>query len=78
MHIGYISSAKKEELSNVRIKKLALKMGYDISLYEQGNKNMSIGNYGRLAYKAWEEGIVSQSTYISLLLDLGIDVSKLD
>ena len=78
LNIGYITLAKKEELSKIGIKNLARKMGYDISLYEDGNRDTSIGNYGRLAYKAWEEGIVSQSAYISLLSDLGIDVSKLD
>jgi len=37
-----------------------------------------IGNYGSIANKAWEKGIVSESAYYGLLMDLGVDISKLD
>ena len=59
------------------IKAYARKLGYDTRLYEEGNTNLVIGNYGTLAYKAWEEGIVSESSYLSLLEDLGVDISKI-
>ena len=59
------------------IKSYARKLGYDTRLYEEGNHNLVIGNYGTLAYKAWEDGIISESSYVSLLEDLGVDISKL-
>lgn len=56
----------------------ARKHGYSTSLYEKANENEVIGDYGMLAYQAWDKGIVSESSYYSLLQDLGIDISKLD
>lgn len=59
------------------ITSLAHRLGYDISLYKKGNENLVIGDYGTLAYKAWCEGIISESSYYTFLEDLGIDVSEL-
>jgi Zn-dependent peptidase ImmA (M78 family) len=56
----------------------ARKFGYSTNLYEKSNENEVIGDYGMLAYKAWENGIVSESAFFGLLQDLGIDVSKFD
>ena len=56
----------------------ARRLGYNTSLYETGNENVVIGDYGSLAYKAWETGIISESAYIGFIKDLGIDISKLD
>ena len=77
MNMDIIDSAQKEEFSKGIIA-LARQLGYDTSLYEKANENVVIGNYGMLAYKAWEEGIVSESAYYGLLKDLGIDISKSD
>ncbi|WP_321425982.1 ImmA/IrrE family metallo-endopeptidase [uncultured Bacteroides sp.] len=60
------------------IKVQARKLGYDISLYEKGNCGVVIGNYGTIAYKAWDKGLISESSYYSFLEDIGIDVSELD
>ena len=57
---------------------LAHKLGYNTSLYEAGNENVVIGDYGSLAYKAWEDGIISESSYLGFIKDLGVDISKLD
>lgn len=77
LNMELIDRAHKEQLS-VGIMALARKFGYNTSLYEKGNENEVIGDYGTLANKAWEEGVVSESAYYSLLKDLGIDISKLD
>ena len=61
----------------VDIKSNARKLGYSVNLYEKGNNNEVIGDYGKLAYNAWEKGIVSESAYLSLLEDLGVDISKI-
>jgi len=60
------------------ITSLARKLGYNISLYEKGNENVVIGDYGSLAYEAWEDGIISESSYLGFIKDLGVDISKLD
>ena len=62
---------------SIDIKSNARKLGYSVNLYEKGNDNEVIGDYGKLAYTAWEKGIVSQSSYLSLLEDLGVDISKI-
>lgn len=62
---------------SVDIKSNALKLGFSTDLYEKGNRNFFIGDYGTLAFKAWEEGMVSESSYLSLLEDLGIDISRI-
>ncbi|SRR5690554_2053858 len=75
-NIGLIDEAFKQ--SHLKgVKSFASLLGYDKRLYESGNHNLVIGNYGTLAYKAWEDGLISESTYYSLLSDLGVDISKL-
>jgi len=75
--MGLIDAALKEALSQ-GVMALARKFGYNTALYEKDNENEVIGDYGKLANKAWEDGIVSESAFYGLLKDLGIDISKLD
>ena len=77
MNMDLIDKPRKEELST-GIMALARKFGYNTSLYEKNNEGEVIGDYGLLANKAWEEGVLSESAYYGLLIDLGVDVSKLD
>lgn len=77
LNMDIIDNAQKDSLSN-GIMSLARKFGYTTSLYEPDNEGEVIGDYGMLANKAWEEGIVSESAYYGLLKDLGVDISKLD
>lgn len=77
LNMGLIDPAYKEELST-GIMANARKFGYNTSLYEKANENEVIGDYGLLAYKAWENGIVSESAFFGLLQDLGVDISKFD
>jgi len=74
--IDLIDENLKQSYS-VDIKSNATKLGFNTDLYEKGNKDIVIGDYGTLAYKAWEKGIVSESSYLSLLEDLGINISKI-
>lgn len=77
LNMGLMDAALKEDFSQ-GVMSMACKFGYGTSLYEKANENEVIGDYGLLAYKAWENGIVSESAYYGLLKDLGIDISKLD
>lgn len=63
---------------NKNIIREALENGYSIDLYKPGNKNVVIGDYGGIARTLFEKQIISQSHYYSLLMDLGIDISKLE
>lgn len=75
--LGFIDQHLLETYSSAGIKKQALQLGYSTKLYEPGNENETIGDYGTLAYNAWERGVISESVYLSLLSDIGIDLSKL-
>jgi len=77
MNMELIDKNHKDELS-IGIMATARKFGYNTSLYEKDNEGEVIGDYGMLAYKAWELGILSESAYYGLLKDLGVDISKLD
>ncbi len=58
--------------------KNALLYGYSIDLYKTGNEGDVIGDYGTLARGLFDKGVVSESSYFSLLEDLGIDLSDFD
>lgn len=76
VELGLIDEEYKAQYQH-GIKSYARKYGYDTKLYEPGKQNKVIGNYGSMAYKAWDEGIISESSYMSLMKDLGVDVSKI-
>jgi hypothetical protein len=77
LNMGLINQEQKDEFS-FNVISNARKLGYNISLYEKGNENEVVGDYGVLAHKAMEEGLVSESSYLTLLQDLGVDISKFD
>ncbi|MEW4923143.1 ImmA/IrrE family metallo-endopeptidase [Algibacter sp. 2305UL17-15] len=54
----------------VNVKISARENGYLTNLYESGNHQEFIGNYGSLARELFEEGKLSESQYYSLLFDL--------
>ncbi len=56
----------------------ALKHGYDLSLYQSGNDRLIIGDYGIKAFELFEEGSISESTYLSFLEDIGINLEDLE
>ena len=52
--------------------------GYDTSLYQPGNHNKVIGDYGTIARCLYEKEKISESHYLSLLLDLGINTEEIE
>lgn len=76
LDMGLIDEEFKVQYST-GIKSSARKLGFSTDLYEKGNENEVVGDYGTLAYNAWDKGIVSESSYLSLLEDLGVDISKI-
>jgi Predicted Zn peptidase len=63
---------------NKDIIKQATLYGYNTDLYQPGNEGMVIGDYGSLARELFDLGIVSESSYFTLLEDFGIDLTQLD
>jgi Zn-dependent peptidase ImmA (M78 family) len=53
-------------------------LGYDTSLYRPGNNNKTIGNYALYAKKLYDNDIISESNFIDLILDIGIDPENLN
>jgi Zn-dependent peptidase ImmA (M78 family) len=74
--MGLIDNSRYDFYST-DIKKNALQRGYSTKLYERGNDGEVVGDYGTLAYKAWEKGLIQESVYLSFMKDLGVDTTKL-
>ena len=55
------------------IKTLAKQYGYDIALYDPGNDDLVIGDYGVKAKKLFDENVISKAHYLELMRELGID-----
>ena len=55
------------------VKKTAKEYGYDTALYEPGNENLVIGNFGEKARKLFEEEKISEGHYMELLHKIGIN-----
>lgn len=68
----------KIDENNKDIIKNATLYGYNTDLYQPGNEGMIIGDYGSLARELFDLGIISESSYFTLLEDIGIDLSQLD
>ncbi len=60
------------------VKWSAVKYGYSTDLYESGNSNLVIGNYGELARELFEKELISETHYISLLKELGMNGESLE
>jgi len=71
-------SSEDYDAFTINIKKGALENGYGIDLYEPGNNNLVIGDYGSVAKGLFDKEKISQSHYYALLTDLGIDTGKLN
>lgn len=56
----------------------AIQNGYSTDLYRLGNEKLVIGNYGELARDLFENEKISETHYIKLLLDLGMNNLELD
>lgn len=74
-NLGLINYDKYEKYNN-NIILSALRTGYDTALYKKANANKVIGDYGQRARKLYETEKISETHYISLLRDIGIDLEK--
>lgn len=68
-----IDRNEREHYLQYPVKKTAKEYGYDTALYEPGNENLVIGNFGEKARKLFDEGKISEGHYIELLHKIGID-----
>lgn len=62
-----INEEELQVLLQIDIKKAAYQYGIDTSLYESGNENLVIGDYGMKARKLFEDGKISEGHYVELL-----------
>lgn len=74
--MGLIDFDKYEQYTR-NVRHSAAILGYDTSLYEKGNANLVIGDYGAKAKKLFDGGKISESHFISLMMDLGKDVQNM-
>ena len=47
--------------------------GYDDSLYKSGNHDLIIGDYAKLANILFDKDVISESHYINLMRDIGVN-----
>ncbi len=69
-----IISKEKKEFFSKNVKSSAAKYGYDLSLYNSGNTNLVIGNYGDLAKRLFDAELISESHYADLMFDIGKNI----
>ncbi|TAE23874.1 MAG: ImmA/IrrE family metallo-endopeptidase [Cytophagales bacterium] len=74
--IGLIDRAYGEQFKS-NIKRSAIEHGYSTDLYEAGNHNLTLGDYGAIARQLYDTEQISESHYAGLLLDLGVDLNEL-
>jgi hypothetical protein len=73
-----IIDSKNLEHFKTNVKRSALEHGYLTDLYEPGNHNQVVGDYGTVARELFENGKISESHYYTLLLDLGMNIEELE
>jgi len=72
-NLQIISKNLLEKFNSIIIKIIAQEYGYGTELYESGNKDIILGDYGVKAKDFFDREIISESHYLSLMHDLGID-----
>lgn len=65
--LGLITEKQLKEYQSVPVKDSAREYGYDLSLYESGNKGVVIGDFGEKARLLFEQGRISEGHYVELL-----------
>jgi Zn-dependent peptidase ImmA (M78 family) len=73
VELELIDKSYFEKYNQLSKKQLARLLGYDVKLYESGNKNKVIGNFGTVANSLFEKSKISESFYFELLNTIGID-----
>ncbi len=74
--MGLIDYNRYEEFTK-GVKHSAELLGYDSTLYESGNHGLVIGDYGARAKKLFDDGIISESHFVSLMNDIDKDIENL-
>jgi len=74
--LGLIDTNKQEELLQ-NVKRGARSFGYDCALYEPGEPFV-IGDYAELANQLYDKGRISESHFMQLMMDIGVDVFSLE
>lgn len=64
--LGLITESQLQDLLNVSIIEEAKAYGYDLSLYETGNENLLLGDYGEKLRELYERGKISEGHYMEL------------
>ena len=73
--IGLIDFSRYKSLTE-NVKQTAMLLGYNGDLYDPGNHNLVITNYGTKAKGLYDREIISESHFISLMGDIGIDITN--
>ena len=55
----------------------AMEYGYDLNLYNKGNENKILGDYGTLAKTLFDKHLITEAHYYNLMDEMGIDVNFL-
>lgn len=66
-HLKLIKEDYVAELVSLPIKRTAEQYGYDLSLYEKGNENLMIGDFGQKAKILFDKEKISEGHYTELL-----------
>lgn len=72
-NMGLIEMEQYKGYSN-NVKDSAKFYGYNNLLYDGGNEGLIIGDYGEIAKDLFDKEIISESHYMSLMRDIGIDI----
>jgi len=67
-----IISAEALKKFSVNVKKSAMAHGKPLRLYEPGNHNLVIGDYGDMAVELFDKMLISESHYHTIMDDLGM------
>jgi len=65
--IGLLTENSLKSQLNIPVKESAKQYGYDLSLYNSGNENLVIGDFGEKARLLYDSGKISEGHYTELL-----------
>jgi hypothetical protein len=65
--LSFINKASKEELLKISATQSAREYGYDTSLYQPGNENLIVVDFGEKARILFDACKISEGHYIELL-----------
>lgn len=68
-----IGRSERDLYQQYPVKRTAREYGYDTALYEPGNENLVIGDFGEKAKKLFDEEKISEGHYMELLHKIGIN-----